>query len=59
MYTYLEIISFKTKKVVKRFNVTHLNERMIDKMDDGLNINLNHIEYYTTKNTTKRKYNCV
>jgi len=32
---------------------------MIDKMDDGLNINLNHIEYYTTKNTTKRKYNCV
>ena len=58
MNTYIEIIEFKTKKVTKRFDVTGKNERMIDKFDDGLNINLNHDKYYTLINRTKRKYNC-
>ena len=58
MNTYLEVTEFKTKKVVKRYDVTGRPDRMIDKFDDGLNINLNHDKYYTMINRTKRKYNC-
>lgn len=47
MHTYIEVIEFKTKQVVKRVDVTGQTERQIDKVDDGLNINLNHEEYYT------------
>ena len=58
MNTYLEITEFSTGNVVKRIDVTGKSERTIDKIDDGLNINLNHDKYYTIKNVTKRKYNC-
>ena len=55
MNKYIEIIEYKTNKVISRFDVTGKNERMIDKFDSGLNINLNHSEYYTSINETKRK----
>ena len=58
MNKYIEIKEIKTNKVVKRFDVTDKHYRMIDKFDDGLNINLNHYKFYTIKNETKRKYNC-
>ncbi len=58
MNTYIEIQQYKTGKVVKRFDVTGKSGRMIDKFDGGLNINLNHNEFYTMINKTKRKYNC-
>lgn len=58
MNKYMEIKEFGTDKVVKRFDVTGKHDRMIDKFDDGLNINLNHDKFYTVKNETKRKYNC-
>ena len=58
MNKYIEIKEFGTDKVVKRFDVTGKHDRMIDKFDDGLNINLNHDKFYTVKNETKRKYNC-
>ena len=56
MNKYIEIIEYKTFKVVKRFDVTGKPGRMIDKFDCGLNINLNHDKYYTSINETKRKY---
>jgi hypothetical protein len=58
MNTYLEVTEFKTKKVVKRYDVTGRPDRIIDKFDNCLNINLNHDKYYTMINRTKRKYNC-
>jgi hypothetical protein len=47
MYKYLEIIKDKTNEVVKRLDVTSKGERMIDKIENGMNINLNHDEYST------------
>ena len=58
MNTYIEIKEKSTNKVVKRFDVTGKHERMIEKFDDGLNINLNHDKFYTIINKTKRKYKC-
>ena len=43
----IEIISFKTKKIVKIIDCKGKSERYINKVDDGININLNHQEYYT------------
>ena len=57
MNVYLEIREYKTDKVVKRYDVTKSSSRMIDKFEDGLNINLNHDKFYTIKNETKRKFN--
>jgi len=48
MKKYIEIIKFETKEVVKRMDITGKGEVQIDKIDDGLNINLNHEEFYTT-----------
>ena len=56
MNTYLEIKEYKTDKVVKRIDVTGKTDRMIDKIDSGMNINLNHEKYYTVENNTKRKF---
>lgn len=47
MYKYLEIIKDKNNEVVKRLDVTSKGERMIDKIENGMNINLNHDEYST------------
>ena len=58
MNKYIEIKEFGTNKVVKRFDVTGKADRMIDKFDDGINIQLNHDKFYTQTNETKRKYNC-
>lgn len=57
MNIYLEIREYKTDKVVKRYDVTNSSSRMIDKFEDGLNINLNHDKFYTIKNETKLKFN--
>lgn len=48
---YLEVISYGTGEVVERFDVTGQTERQIDKLDNGVNANLNHEEYYTTVST--------
>ena len=45
MYKYLEIVKDDTKEVVLRMNVTEKSERQIDKIWDGVSINLNHNEY--------------
>lgn len=56
MYKYIEVIEFKTNKVTHRIDVTGKPERQIERVEDGLNINLNHELYYTQVNeyTTKQ-----
>jgi len=46
-HTYIEITAFANSEVIKRIDVTGQTERSIDKVDDGLNFNLNHELYYT------------
>ena len=47
-YMYLEIRNIKTDEAVKRINVTTKALREIERAERGMNINLNHNEYYTT-----------
>ena len=42
---YVQILSFDNDRLIKEFGPT--NERRADKIDDGLNINLDHNKYYT------------
>lgn len=45
MHYYVEIVSFATGEAVKRMKAS--SERQAEKLDRGVNINLNHDEYYT------------
>ena len=46
MYKYLEIIMDSTKEVVSRMNITNQTQRQIDRLMDGIEINLNHAEFH-------------
>lgn len=46
-HTYIEVVNKADKRVIHRIDVTGKSERAIDRVDDGLNINLNHVEYFT------------
>ena len=45
MYKYLEIVKDEGNEVVKRLNVSDKSERSIEKIENGMNINLNYNEY--------------
>lgn len=45
MYKYLEIVKDEGNEVVKRLNVSNKSERSIEKIENAMNINLNHNEY--------------
>lgn len=47
MYTYIEIVSYETGKPIKRYDVTGKSERMRDRVDSGINRNLDTENYYT------------
>lgn len=49
MYKYLQIVAFQSETVVKRIDVTGKSESQIDKIDRGMNTNLNHDDYYTVE----------
>jgi len=55
MKHYLDIIDYNTTKCVKRFDVTGQTERQIDKLDRGVNINLNHEQYYTQEHKSNEE----
>ncbi len=46
-FKYIEVRSFEAEEVVERINVSDMTERQIDKVERGMNINLNHKSYYT------------
>ena len=41
----VEIVKYEGGEVIKRFSP--MSERQAERVDDGININLNHEEYYT------------
>jgi hypothetical protein len=45
-YKYLEIVRHFDSKVIKRVDVTGHSERSIDKVEGGMNRNLNHFDYF-------------
>lgn len=47
MYKYIEIVEKSTNKATPRIDVTGGSERGIERVEDGVNINLNHNEFYT------------
>jgi len=47
MYKYLEIIDMDTDAVIRRMDVSNKTETQIERIDNGLNINLNHDKYLT------------
>ena len=55
MKTYLEIIEKKTKSVVLRIDVSEKSENAIFRTEMGMNINLNHEEYYTNQVETENE----
>lgn len=50
MKKYIEIVEFATGDVIKRLDVTGKSEREIELIDNGVNINLNHNDYFTREN---------
>ena len=44
---YIEIVSYATGNTVKRILMTSKSDRIINKIQNGLNINLNHHEFFT------------
>jgi len=43
----IEIVDYKTSEIIQVINCAGKTERQVNKIDDGLNINLNHSEYFT------------
>lgn len=59
MYKYLEIVSHEDGEVVKRSDVTNKTERTIDKIDSGMNRNLNHAEYFTRETESEEELKTI
>lgn len=55
---YLEIIEYSTGKVSQRFDMTGKSEREFDKLDRGINRQLDHERFYTMEHRTTNKYPC-
>jgi len=49
---YLEIIEYSTGKVSQRFDMTGKSEREYDKLDRGINRQLDHERFYTIEHRT-------
>ena len=54
MYTYIEIIK-NDIEIVKRIDVTGKSVRQIETIENGMNRNLNHEDYYTNETTSDIK----
>ncbi len=54
-FIYIEVKTFEDDTVVMRLDVSNESERGITRIENGLNINLNHSEYYTEKNSSNTK----
>lgn len=54
MKSVIQVVEYKTKEVVEEIDVTGRSVRSIDRIDDGININLNHEEYFTRINHVKK-----
>ena len=48
MSKYIVIMERETNNIIHEVDVTGKNDRTIDNIEDGMNINLNHDLYFTT-----------
>lgn len=53
-FTYIQIIETASGKVVSRVDVTGSSERTIERIESGMNINLNHDQYHTDVVTSEK-----
>jgi hypothetical protein len=53
MKNYICVVRYSNGEIVKKVDVTGKGERMVDKVDRGMNINLNHDEFYTVEMNDK------
>lgn len=49
--TVLEVVEYETNEVVETIDLTKHSPRNRDKIERGMNINLNHAEYFTRVTT--------
>ncbi len=54
MKIYIEIIRYQDQECVKRLDVTSKTERQINTIENGMNRNLNHEEYFTKEVNTEK-----
>jgi|AntRauTorcE11897_2_1112592.scaffolds.fasta_scaffold00051_48 hypothetical protein len=47
LFKYIEIKDYDNDSVVKRLDVSDKSDRRIDTIESGIDINLNHDQYYT------------
>jgi len=52
-FKYIEIIKYSSGEVVKRIDVSGISQRNIDRIDSGMNRNMNHSEYYTIERASE------
>lgn len=54
-YRYLEIVEKSDDSVIKRIDVTDYSDGRIERIQRGMEINLNHELYFTNDNMTTNK----
>lgn len=59
IFKYLEVKSYDNGEVVKRLDVSHESDRSIDRIERGLNINLNHEKFYTFSYESEYKLDVI
>ncbi len=53
VFTYLEIREYESREVVKRLDVSNQSQHSIDRIDNGMNRNLNYEKFYTFVNKSE------
>lgn len=48
MYTYIEIVAYANGETIHRIDATGQSEKNIEKICNGIELNLNHDEYYAS-----------
>ena len=59
MKTYIEIIRYENEECVKRLDVSGKTQRSIDAIESGMNINLNHEEYFTRETSSEKSLSII
>lgn len=59
IFKYLEVKSYDNGEVVKRIDVSNESDRSIDRIERGMNINLNHKDFYTFSYASENKLDVI
>lgn len=59
MYKYLEIKKYENNEVVKRIDVSDSSDRTIERVESGMNMNLNHEQYYVFSYESEAKLKTI